>query len=83
MLVILLSPILKLQHALLPRLFTFPFFKFKLTFESIKELGSASKQVMEKFEHIDSMFDIAQKSPLDDDFSSYVSTVINHTIIST
>jgi hypothetical protein len=29
------------------------------------------------------MFDIAQKSPLDDDFSSYVSTVINHTIIST
>jgi hypothetical protein len=37
---------------------------------------------MENFEHIDYMFDIAQESPLDEDFSSYVSTPINHTIIS-
>jgi hypothetical protein len=48
-----------------------------------KEHEWLMEQVMAKFEHIDSMFEIAQESPLDEDFSSYVSTPINHTTIST
>jgi hypothetical protein len=39
-----------------------------------KEHELLMEQVMAKLEHIDSMFDIAQESPLDEDFSSSVST---------
>ncbi len=39
-----------------------------------KEHELLLEQVMAKLEHIDCMFDIAQESPLDDDFSSSVST---------
>jgi len=39
-----------------------------------KEHELFMEQVMAKLEHNDSTFDIAQESPLDEDFSSSVST---------